>query len=244
MSEIYNIYCDESCHLENDDQKVMVLGAMWCPKSAARVIADDIRGIKEKHGFHKRQEIKWVKVTSKKEKFYLDLVDYFFACPDLRFRALLIPDKTRLRHEDYNQTHDQWYYKMYFIMLKQIFSPRDQYYIYIDIKDTNGARKIRKLHDVICNNMYDFSRDIVRDIQLVRSHEIEQVQLADLFIGAISYLNRNLTTNQGKLNVIARIIENTKQLNVSGYTLLHSTLLKEEKFNIFRCQLSRGIADV
>jgi hypothetical protein len=28
MSEIYNIYCDESCHLEKDKIPVMVLGAV------------------------------------------------------------------------------------------------------------------------------------------------------------------------------------------------------------------------
>jgi len=33
MTNIYNIYCDESCHLENDGEKVMVLGAIWCPRA-------------------------------------------------------------------------------------------------------------------------------------------------------------------------------------------------------------------
>lgn len=31
MSDIVNVYCDESCHLGNDHQKVMVLGAVWYP---------------------------------------------------------------------------------------------------------------------------------------------------------------------------------------------------------------------
>jgi hypothetical protein len=31
MSQVFNIYCDESCHLEHDQQKAMVLGAVWCP---------------------------------------------------------------------------------------------------------------------------------------------------------------------------------------------------------------------
>jgi len=31
MSENYNVYCDESCHLLGDEQEVMVLGAVWCP---------------------------------------------------------------------------------------------------------------------------------------------------------------------------------------------------------------------
>ena len=35
MGDTYNIYCDESCHLRNDGQKAMVLGALWCPLDAA-----------------------------------------------------------------------------------------------------------------------------------------------------------------------------------------------------------------
>ena len=31
MTESIHIYCDESCHLENDGMKAMVLGALWCP---------------------------------------------------------------------------------------------------------------------------------------------------------------------------------------------------------------------
>ena len=26
----YNIYCDESCHLEHDNIIIMELGAIWC----------------------------------------------------------------------------------------------------------------------------------------------------------------------------------------------------------------------
>lgn len=36
--KIFNIYCDESCHLENDHQQVMVLGAIWCPEDHSRSI--------------------------------------------------------------------------------------------------------------------------------------------------------------------------------------------------------------
>ena len=31
MPRTYNIYCDESCHLEHDHLGVMALGAVWCP---------------------------------------------------------------------------------------------------------------------------------------------------------------------------------------------------------------------
>ena len=237
MSTIYNIYCDESCHLENDHLGVMVLGAVWCPKDAAREIAERIREIKVRHGLNQKQEIKWVKVSPNKVDFYLALVDFFFRCRDLHFRCLLIPDKSILDHPKHNQTHDDWYYKMYFQMLKQIFSPRDRYNIYMDIKDTQGGRRIRKLHEVLCNSMYDFSSSIIRDVQLVRSHEVEQVQLADLLIGAVSFINRDLSKNSAKVAVVERI------KTLSGYNLRHTTLLKEDKFNIFRWSPSGDVDD-
>jgi hypothetical protein len=31
MGVTYNIYCDESCHLQNDHQQAMILGAVWSP---------------------------------------------------------------------------------------------------------------------------------------------------------------------------------------------------------------------
>ncbi len=228
MSDIFNIYCDESCHLENDHQQVMVLGSIWCPLEKTKEISVRIREIKQRHGLSSSFEIKWQKVSPAKQSFYIDLVDYFFDDDDLHFRALIVPDKSRLRHQDFSQDHDAWYYKMYFDMLKVLLIPRAEYRIYLDIKDTRGADKIRELHDVLCNNMYDFERKIIKRVQTLRSHEVEQLQLADLLIGIIGYANRGLETNQGKLALVGRMRHR------SGYTLTKSTLLREDKVNLFR----------
>jgi len=229
MIETFNIYCDESCHLENDRHKVMVLGAIWCPLNRAREIAVRLREIKQKHGLPPHFEVKWTKVSPAGKALYLDLVDYFFDDDDLYFRALIVPDKSLLRHEDFpGQDHETWYYKMYFEMLKVIFRPDACYRIYLDIKDTHGARRVDKLHEVLCNDFYDFSCQVIECLQLVQSHEIEQVQLADLLIGAVAYLNRRLQGNVGKMAVAERMRER------SGYDLTRSTLLREEKMNIFR----------
>ena len=229
MTYVYNVYCDESCHLENDHKKAMVLGAVWCPLDKTREIAVRLREIKRKHGLPPWFEIKWTKVSPAKKEFYLDLVDYFFDDADLHFRALIVPDKSRLCHDAFpGQNHDEWYYKMYFDMLKAIFRPEARYRIYLDIKDTRGGRKAAKLHEVLCNNMYDFSRDVVQRLQLVHSHDIEQMQLADLLIGAVAYLNRGLAGNAGKMALIKRMQQR------SGYSLNRTTLLREDKVNIFR----------
>jgi hypothetical protein len=117
---------------------------------------------------------------------------------------------------------------MYFDMLKTILNPEDQYRIYIDIKDTRGGSKVAKLHEVLSNNVYDFSRSIIERIQIVGSNEVEQIQLADLLIGIISYANRGLSSNQAKVD----LVETMRTL--SGYKLTYTTLLREEKVNLFR----------
>ena len=87
-----------------------------------------------------------------------------------------------------------------------------------------------KLHDVLCNNMYDFSREIIERVQIIRSEESEIIQLADLLIGAVSYVNRGQTGNRGKMLLVNRIRER------SGYSLTRTTLFREEKENLFRWQ--------
>ena len=87
-------------------------------------------------------------------------------------------------------------------------------------------KKIKKLYEVLCNNLYDFDRDIVEDIQLIRSHEVGILQITDLLIGAIAYNSRNLKTSEAKLKIIERIKERSR------YGLDRTTLLKESKLNL------------
>lgn len=227
MSDIVNIYCDESSHLPTDNQKVMGLGAVWCPRDKAHTIAERIREIKRRHKLAGNLEIKWSKVSQSKVELYQDIVDYFFDDDDLHFRALIIKDKDKLQHDAFKQDHDTWYYKMYFALLKNILMPSCGYRIYIDIKDTKSQTKERSLHDALCHSKYDFQRKIVERLQTVRSHEVEQVQLVDLLLGAVCYENKNLSGNEGKRAIIKRIKQR------SGYSLRKSTLLTERKFNLF-----------
>jgi hypothetical protein len=227
MSQVFNVYCDESCHMENDHQKAMVLGAIWCPLERSREIAVRIREFKARHDLPSDFEIKWTKVSPAKVRFYLDIVDYFFDDDDLHFRALIVPDKPKLRHQDFDQTHDDWYYKMYFDMLKIILRPDARYRIYIDIKDTRGGQKVAKLHEILCSSIFDFSRDIIQRLQLVRSNEVEIVQMTDLLTGAIAYVNRGLASSRAKLAVVERMRQR------SGYQLTRTTLFREDKVNLF-----------
>jgi hypothetical protein len=228
----FNIYCDESCHLENDRQQVMILGAIWCPEDLSRSIAKRIKAIKTKHNLSPTFEIKWTKVSPGKIDFYMDLLSYFFEEKELHFRALIIPDKTKLCHSAFTQDHDTWYYKMCFELLKVLLNPHDHYRIYLDIKDSKSGEKVKKLREVLSNNSYDFQRKIVERIQNVHSHEIEQIQLTDLLIGCVLAANRNNKMSAAKGALVERMRE------LSEYCLTRTTLIQEKKVNLFRWSAS------
>jgi hypothetical protein len=238
-NKLFNVYCDESCHLENDHKNVMTLGALWCLDEAKKDMFDRIRTIKKNHGLSKDFEIKWTKVSPAKVDFYKDLLSFFFDEPVLHFRAVVIKDKDQLDHSRFeNQDHDTWYYKMFFCLLNVVFEPHSRYRIFLDKKDTRSGEKIIKLHDVLCNSKYDFSKEIIETVQSVHSHEVELLQLADLLIGAVGYANRELKTSSAKMELISLIRERT------GYSLTSTTLFKEEKMNLFFWKPKKGDENV
>lgn len=224
---IYNLYCDESGHAESDGNAVMVLGAMKCLASETAEISREVRALKKSFGLASAFEVKWTKVSPGQADFYLALVDLFLRDPRLAMRVTVVPDKSCLDHGRFDQSHDDWYYKMYFTMLKSIFRRDSQYRVYLDIKDTQGAPKTEKLHDVICNSRLDFDRECVIRVQQIRSHESELLQIADLIIGATGYRNRGLGTNAAKIAIVERI-----ESQLGGNVFTETSYLSAEKINM------------
>lgn len=227
MNQNYNIYCDESCHLEHDGIKPMGLGCVWCEKEERLEIFNELRRIKTRYGLKPHCELKWNAVSPAKIDYYEEVLNYFFTNPNLHFRALVVSDKSQLNHNYFCQSHDDFYYKMYFNLLKTIITPGDYYEVYIDIKDTKSEQKVRKLKEVISTSHYDFDQSMIKRIQQVDSSDVELVQLTDLLLGAVVYYQRGLTGSAAKLKLIELIKEK------SGYSLTRSTLYKEDKFNLF-----------
>lgn len=238
MRRTINIYCDESCHLQNDQQSIMAFGAVYCPIEKKNEIFERLFSFKEKHHLipkYKKNpednrtsyELKWNKVSNSKLEYYKDVINYFFDDDDLQFRVLIVSDKAAIDYQKFNHTHDTFYYKMYFGMLKAILNPEYSHHIYIDIKDTRSREKVHKLEQVLRTDKYDYSKEIIKKVQQVRSHEVEVLQLTDLLTGAVAYVNRGFNKSKAKNELINLIRHRSK------YTLTKSTLLKERKFNIF-----------
>lgn len=205
----------------------MVIGAVYCPTNSAQRIAKNIRDIKQRFTNNPAAEIKWTKLSPSNQNYYQELVDYFFEENELCSRIFVVPDKSKLNHELFNQSHDDYYYKIYYNMLKHIIDPHEEYFIYLDIKDTRSAKKVRKLKDVLVSKFRNQNHEIIRRLQSIKSHETELMQLADLLIGAVSYKNRDLSSSPAKVNITRHISER------SGHTLVDKTSVSEKKMSIF-----------
>lgn len=225
MSELYNVYCDESCHLKSDRQTIMVIGAAWCPLGNVAEIVKRLQELKQKHGLPRSFEVKWVKVSPAKLNFYMDVLDYFFDDDDLHFRALTVPNKDNVLEQLFEGDDDKWYYRLYYDLLKVIFDPSGRYRIFLDLKDTRGVDKIANIDQTLLKN---FKRDVIDFVQAVRSNEVQVLQLADLLIGAVAYRNRRLTTSPAKQALVERMEERAQ------ISLLDNTLIQEKKVNLYQ----------
>lgn len=227
MSGVIHIYCDESCHLEHDYQRAMVLGAVSCPAGVHRRIGRTLKEIKKEHGIPADREIKWSQVSPSTLAFYRALVDLFFDEGQLGFRGVVVPDKSALDHDRFQQTHEDFYYKMWWQLLTRLIDDEHAFRIFIDIKDTHSAVKLRKLHEVLRNTHYDFDSRRIQSIEAVHSHDVPMVQLTDVLTGALSYQFRQLEGSAAKQALVAHIRER------SGLSLDRSTPPAARKFNLF-----------
>ena len=57
MSKTFNLYCDESCHIEHDHKPYMFLGSVGCAYNQVKRHTERIKELKDKHKFN--AEIKW-----------------------------------------------------------------------------------------------------------------------------------------------------------------------------------------
>ncbi len=217
-NQTFNFYCDESTHLLNDRMPKMIISYVSSAFNQVKIHSNNIRSLKYKHFI--KGEVKWSSISKSKYEFYSDLIDYFFAS-NLQFRAVII-DKSKLNHEDFNQTHDDFYNKMYFQLLNKKILPQNKYNVFIDIKDTHSYEKAKSLKSYL-NRDYDS----VRNLQIIKSYESELMQLTDVIMGAINYHLRLEKKVIAKNRIIEKIQHHSKSF------LKYSTPVNTDKFNLF-----------
>lgn len=221
MNKTFNIYCDESCHIEHDHKPYMFLGSISSAYNQVKLHTEKIKELKNKHHFY--GEIKWTNVSKSKFQFYMELIEYFFAT-DLKFRTIGV-DKRKVNNRDFNQTFDDFYYKMYYYLLNHNLNSLYNYNVYLDVKDRLSAYKVNKLKEIL-----NAKFGVFRYVQNIRSNESLLMQLADFIMGAISYYHNNeAQENQAKVQIINKIKQHSEDgLMKTNYS---------DKLNLFFIEL-------
>jgi len=234
MSKTFNLYIDESCHLEHDSQSVMCIGYTKINRTDYETTKQAIKAIKLK--YKSPTELKWNKLSSSRLPMYKALIDFFFES-NIDFRCVLVKNKSNLDHEKFNRgDHNAFYYKMVYQLLYNpyINDKASDYKVMLDIKDTRGKESLQELDKYLQYKFDDASP--FTWLQHIRSHENELIQLTDLFIGAITYKARGQHLQDNASAVKCELIKYLEEK--SGYSLDDGTEPWEPKFNIFDFQIS------
>ena len=214
----FNIYCDESCHLEHDHKRFMFLGSVHCAFPEVKRHTAHINALKSKHHFF--AEIKWTNVSLSKWEFYEELIQYFFES-GMCFLAVGI-DKSQIHCAGGGQPYDDFYYRMYGNLLNAQVDTACHYDVYLDIKDTWSSQKVKRMKESL-NTEYG----VFRKVQCIRSEESLLLQLADFFTGALAYrANDAEKKNVAKVRVLEMIKGHCYQEDVR-----HTTC--PDKFTLF-----------
>lgn len=225
-----SLFCDESCHLENDRKKHMILGLISCGKRYVKQINRDIKAIKTKHGINLKQEIKWVNFSKTRYGLYKEFVDYFFDNDKLSFRVLIAPKQGLNFDKFYIKNHTEWYYRMYYFLFKNWYIYNNNLNIYIDERDTQSCKKIKELESVLKKITKNTETNNIK-IKNIKSYEIELMQILDILIGAVNYRNNMSPSENHKTKLVYYIAEKMK-VNLASTTQQSNP--SYEKFNIFR----------
>lgn len=218
-----NLYSDESRHTGS---RYMVIGSVWGNEECTSKFKDKVNLIKAQHDIPKQREIKWTKVSPAKLDYYKDLIKLFFNEDGLNFRSVIIPTE-QLRHKDFNQTEDDFYYKMQYLTLSNISRKHRSanYKIYLDFKDTWSNVRAKKLADYLTKDSQQ--NGCTFNAQPIRSYESVLLQLTDLLIGAVAYKANegNSETSKAALVNLIEVLSSQKLNQKSPYGV--------DKFNIF-----------
>ncbi|MBA4496406.1 DUF3800 domain-containing protein [Paenactinomyces guangxiensis] len=235
---LVTIWGDESCQ---NAHQYMVLGTIWENTAFTADFERDVHRLKQEMNFYK--EFHWSEMKGHQRCAYKGLVDIFnkyMRQGSLKFRALVVDmsDSKNKREGDDEETH---FYKMFYWLIYKKLRTGHRYDIYLDRKSNSVPGRYqdlerylnnRMVQDYIMNVMEEkgarhpfvtasFPNSVVRRVEPRDGAQV-QLQLADVFAGAIGYVKNGSYANakqnyskNAKVDVVDHI-EKTLQVSLSA----------------------------
>ena len=225
---MYEVYCDESrpesIYSEHREHKFMVIGGIWIDQQDRKQVKNKLDYLKKIHEVH--SEFKWSSVSPSKQDFYVDVIDYFFSNPKIRFRCIVV-DSYKI---DMGRFHDSdselGFYKFYYQLIVKWIDGNISYRIYLDDKKNKQNTRLPELKSFLNRASFGY----VDNVLAINSKESVFVQLADLLTGAVGAAYNKSTHSEAKNKVISRIEEYIS-------SNIQATYANEKKFNVFEIEL-------
>lgn len=177
MTQIANIYCDESRYSNNQDS-YLVIGAVKCLREDKADIVSDIERLKARHGIS--GEIGWKTVSKSKADFYMEIVDWFANSNRIVFRCVMANKRNLWSRDD-----EDAFYVVYHQLLSHWMASDNIYHIYLDRKKNSRNGRIPTLKQKVMRDVPETAT--IACAEEVESRECVPVQIADLLIGAVGY---------------------------------------------------------
>ena len=228
---IFNIYCDESRHTSDTNDRYAVIGALQCPREEKQALVHRIHNLQARYNAH--GELGWKRLSPNRAELYDALLDLFLDTPSLNFRCIVV-DRQNLDHERYNEgSPELGFYKLYYQMLVHWLQPGHAYRLYLDWQQNAASSRFKDLKSILTHKLS--GRAHVLSLEPVWSDNQPIVQLADLLIGAVGYAwnerDKAPRASKAKIAFLRRL-----EAGLKRPSLVSGTPKGEKKFNIFDWQ--------
>jgi len=223
----YLIYTDESGMHRGP---YYGFGSLWLPWERRGEMAEQLRGLREKHRHF--TEIKWKNVTRKTAPFYHDLVEWFFRRRWLMFHCVIVRRATvnHALHKDRDQAQQK-----HFCMLlrnKIALFGRDggkRYRLRVDPLPWRYPKAGEVVEKIV-------NAELQRDIGVAAVHDLiardskltPGIQISDLLLGSVLAAWQEQAEAAHKLDMMSWCAE-----HLGWPSLRHDTQPTEWKFNVW-----------
>lgn len=253
-----HIYSDESRHR---NERFLLLAGLWVEESKIKATEDEISSFRKRHGFINSQgqrvdflgEFKWTKISQRYLPVYKELVDIAFKWIEedrVRFNVILV-DTQDSAVVEFGNIKEEGYFKLLYQLYYHNSKTPAFYKIYPD-KITNPIQahvsfnKLRDCLEVAMRNKFlplinpvetKESIFFVNNILPIDSKRTSFIQIADVIMGAIGYLQNGLfrreEANKSKVELMKYIFE---KITLSGAIQVEGKkyyVARSTKFNIW-----------
>ena len=216
-----SFFCDESCHLDNDNASHMAIASVYCRKDRKKGINQVIKAIKTKYKI--TTELKWNKVSNSTLEMYKDIFTFIKNYRLLKIR-IVVSNKSKINQSARHRWYDTMYYKLLEFPMQSILwdYDLDNVDIYSDIKDTRSAKDMIKVCNFLDRHFKNKTLNPPKfNSKVCDSNDVILIQIADLLAGASTFKNRGLINcpNSSKAkSELVKHIENCFKINLSSTT--------------------------